>query len=181
MMNRKDKNFKVAFGGVIAGLSIVIMFLTGIIPTLTYAMPAVSGALLMAVVIENGPKFAGVVYAAVAFLSFIVVGDKEAAVMYAMFFGYYPIIKSFIEKKLNKTLSWIVKYIIFNISVIFSYFIVTKLLCITYDDMGAFGDFFLPVLLLLANIVFAIYDIALTRLVTAYLMRWRKNIRRMFK
>lgn len=181
MMNRKDKNFKIAFGGVITALSIVIMFLTGIIPTMTYALPAVSGALLMAVVIEIGPKFAGIVYAAVAFLSFIVVADKEAAVMYAMFFGYYPIIKSFIEKKLNKALSWLVKYIIFNVSVIFSYFIVTKLLCITYDDMGAFGNFFLPVLLLLANFVFAIYDIALTRLVSAYLMCWRKKVKRMFK
>lgn len=180
-MSRKNKNFKVAFGGVIAGLSIVIMFLTGIIPTLTYAMPAVSGALLMAVVIELGSKFAGLVYAAVAALSLIVVADKEAAVMYAMFFGYYPIIKGFIENKFNKVLSWIIKYIIFNTAIIISYFIVTKLLGIPFDDMGVLGDLFLPVLLILANVVFAIYDIALTRLVSAYIISWRKIVRRMFK
>lgn len=68
-------------------LSIVFMFSTGIIPTLTYAIPALCGALLMAVVIELGSVFAGAIYIAVSILSLLVVADKEAAVMYAAFLG----------------------------------------------------------------------------------------------
>lgn len=181
MNSRKDKNFKIAFGGVTSTLSLTIMFLTGLIPTLTYAMPAISGALLMMLVIEINPKFASAVYISVSILSFLVVADKEAAVMYALFFGYYPIIKGFIEKNTKTVLSWIIKYIIFNIAIIGSYFIVTRLLDIGFDDMGLFGKYALPALLALANIVFSIYDVALTRLVSMYLYSWQKYVKRMFK
>ena len=181
MNNIKEKNFKIAFGGITSALSLTIMFLTGLIPTLTYAMPAVSGALLMMLVIEINPKFAGAVYLSVSILSLLIVADKEAAVMYAIFFGYYPIIKGFIEKKTNTVVSWIIKYAIFNIAVICSYFIVTRILGIGFDDMGLFGKYAMPALLAMANIVFAIYDIALTRIITAYLISWQKYVKRMFK
>lgn len=181
MRNNKLRSFKVAFGGIIVALSIVFMFSTGIIPTLTYAIPAMCGALLMAVVIEIGSVFAGAIYIAVSILSLLVVADKEAAVMYVAFFGYYPIIKGFIENKLGKTLSWIIKYIIFNIAMILSYFVISKVFMITFDDIDFLGKYALPALLLVGNIVFALYDIALTRLVTIYLMRWQKYIKRVFK
>lgn len=181
MRKNKERSFKAAFGGIIAALSVVFMFSTGIIPTLTYAIPAICGALLMAVVIELNAKFASLVYVAVSFLSLLVVADKEAAVMYAAFFGYYPIIKSFIERKTGRTISWIIKYLIFNASMVISYFIVSKIFMITFEDLDVFGKFAMPLLLGLGNIVFAIYDIALTRLVTAYLSSWRKYVKRVFK
>lgn len=181
MRDNKIRSFKAAFGGIIAALSIVFMFSTGIIPTLTYAIPALSGALLMAVVIEISPAFAGAIYLAVSILSLLVVADKEAAVMYVAFFGYYPIIKSFIERKTNKTISWIIKYIIFNISMVASYFVVAKVFMISFDDIEFLGKWALPGLLFVGNLVFALYDVALTRLVTAYLIRWQKYVKRVFK
>lgn len=180
-MNMKYRSFKVALGGIIASLSIVLMLLTGIIPVLTYAVPAICGALLMMLVIELGPKFALSVYAAVAILSLLVVADKEAAVMYAAFFGYYPVLKGFLEKHFKKFLCWTVKYIVFNVTMIVSYFIVSRLFGITFSDMDSFGKFAMPILLAAGNVVFALYDVALTRLVTAYLFRWQKHIKKLFK
>lgn len=180
-MNMKYRSFKVALGGIIASLSIVLMLLTGLIPVLTYAVPAICGALLMMLVIELGPKFALSVYAAVAILSMLMVADKEAAVMYAAFFGYYPVLKGFLEKHLKKILCWIMKYIVFNITMIVSYFIVSRVLGITFSDMDSFGEFAMPILLAAGNVVFALYDVALTRLVTAYLFRWQKHIKKLFK
>lgn len=181
-MNRiRTRSFKAAFGGIVAALSVVLMFSTGIVPTLTYAVPAVCGALLMATVIETGAASAAVIYVAVSILSLLIVADKEAAVMYSVFFGYYPIIKSFIEKKCNSIFSWIIKYIIFNFAMILSYFVVAKVFMIPFDDMDFLGKFALPLLLALGNFVFALYDIALTRLVTAYLLNWRKYVKRLFK
>ena len=178
---KKFNSFKVALGGVISALSIVLMFMTGVIATLTYAIPAIAGALLILIVIEISPKFATSVYIAVSILSLLVVADKEAAVMYAMFFGYYPILKGIIEKKLNGVLEWIVKYVIFNISVISAYFVVSKIFMITFEDVDFLGKFALPILLVVCNIVFALYDIALTRLLSSYIYNWRKYIKRVFK
>lgn len=181
-MNKKKFNsFKVAFGGIVAALSVVLMFSTGIVATLTYAIPAIAGGLLIAIVIEIGPKFASAVYVAVSVLSLLIVADKEAAVMYTAFFGYYPILKGFIEKKLNITMSWIVKHIIFNIAIISAYFVVSKVFMISFDDIDFLGEFALPILLLVCNIVFAFYDIALTRIISAYIYNWRKYIKRVFK
>lgn len=181
MRDNNFRSFKVAFGGIIVALSIVLMFSTGIIPTLTYAIPAIVGALLMAIVIEIGPAFASAIYVAVSILSLFMVADKEAAVMYAAFFGYYPIIKSFIERKTGNVASWLIKYIIFNVSMVVSYTVVAKVFMITFDDIEFLGKFALPSLLFMGNIVFALYDIALTRLVTTYLSSWRKYVKRMFK
>ena len=181
-MNKKKFNaFKVALGGVVSALSVVLMFSTGLIPTLTYAIPAMAGMLLIVISIEISPKFATVVYVAVSMLSLLVVADKEAAVMYAAFFGYYPIIKGFIEKKLSGVVEWIVKYVIFNIAVISAYFVVSKIFMISYEDLGSLGKYAMPVFLVICNIVFALYDIALTRLLSAYIYNWRKYIKRMFK
>ena len=49
---------KTAIGGIIAALSIVLMLLTSAIPTLTYAIPAIAGLLLVVIVIEVNKKWA---------------------------------------------------------------------------------------------------------------------------
>ena len=181
MNNKNFNSFKVALGGIISAISIVLMFSTGFFSTLTYAIPAICGALLILIVIEISPKFACAVYVAVSVLSLLIVADKEAAVMYAMFFGYYPIIKGFIERKLNGIYSWLVKYAIFNIAVISAYLVVSKIFMISFDDTEFLGKFAIPLLFLICNIVFAVYDIALTRLLSAYIYNWRKYIKRVFK
>lgn len=181
MNNLKNRSFKVAFGGIVAALSLVFMFSTGIIPTLTYAVPAVCGALLMILVIEVTRGFALSVYLAVAILSLLIVADKEAAVMYTAFFGYYPVIKSIFEYRLKKVMCRTAKYAVFNTAMIVSYFIASKVFGIEYDEVGLIGKYTLFFLLAIGNVVFCLYDIALTRLVSAYLYRWRKYVKRFFK
>ena len=92
---------KTALGGIVAALSVATMFLTAVIPTLTYALPAVAGVLLVVMVIDVGKKWAFGVYAAVSLLSLLVLPDKEAAVLYVFFFGLYPIFKSVLAARLR--------------------------------------------------------------------------------
>lgn len=181
MNKRKQLSSKVALGGVAAALSVLLMCVAGVTSTLVYAIPMLAGALLMVLVIELNPGFATAVYIAVSFLSLLILGNKEAAVMYIAFFGYYPIIKSFLEKYLKNLLCWFVKYVIFNIAMISAYFAVTKIFMISYDDIKGFGKWALPLLLLAGNVIFVMYDILLTRLVTIYLYKWRKYVKRVFK
>ena len=181
MNKRKALSFKVALGGVVAALSLLFMILAGVTSTLVYAIPMITGALLMMLVVEFGHGFATLIYVAVSVLSLLLLGNKEAAIMYVAFFGYYPIIKSILEKHIRSFVCWIVKYLIFNVAIVSSYFITTRIVMISFEDIEALGKFALPLLLLAGNVLFVIYDIMLTRLVSVYLYRWRKSIKRVFK
>lgn len=180
-MTGMKQSSKTAFGGILTALSVVLMFLTGIIPFLTFALPALAGALLILIVMEIGPKWALSVYAAVSILSLLVVADKEAAMMYAAFFGYYPVIKSFLESRLPRWLEWIVKFLIFNVAMVLAYVVIIFVFGIPLDEMEEFGKYAVPILLGMGNVVFFVYDIALTRVIGAYLHRWRQMFHRLFK
>ena len=68
---------KVALCGMICALCTVCMFMTGLFPFATYALPAIAGVLLCVVVIELSPRWALVVYLAVSCLSFLLSPDRE--------------------------------------------------------------------------------------------------------
>ncbi|MBE6747402.1 MAG: hypothetical protein E7558_08155 [Ruminococcaceae bacterium] len=171
---------KTAICGMIAALSVVIMMLT-IIPVMTYAAPAFAGILLMVVVIEINKKWAFGVYAAAGILSLLLATDKEAAVMYVAFFGYYPIIKAVLESKLPRAVEWIVKFLIFNVTMVASYFVLIKVFGISMEDMNELGKYGPLILLALGNVVFVVFDIAITRIATLYIIKWQKQFRRLFK
>lgn len=111
----------------------------------------------------------------------LVVADKEAAMMYAAFFGYYPVIKSFLESKLPRVFEWIVKFLIFNAAMVLAYLVIIFVFGMPLDEMEEFGRYAVPILLGMGNVVFFVYDIALTRVIGAYLHRWRKSFHRLFK
>lgn len=164
----------------IAALSVVIMMLT-IIPVMTYAAPAFAGILLMVVVIEINKKWAFGVYAAAGILSLLLATDKEAAVMYVAFFGYYPIIKAVLESKLPRAVEWIVKFLIFNVTMVAAYFVLIRVFGISMEDMNELGKYGPLILLALGNVVFVVFDIAITRIATLYIIKWQKQFRRLFK
>ena len=77
-MNDKlqSPSFKIALSGVFSSLAIVSMLLSYIIPTATYACPALAGIMLIPIVIEIGKGWALSTYAAVSLLSFVLIGNK---------------------------------------------------------------------------------------------------------
>ena len=172
---------KITIGGMTAALSIALMFMTSFIPFLTYALPAIAGLLLTMIVIEINKKWAWAVFAAVSLLSIFVIADKESAMMYIAFFGYYPIIKSNVEKIKLRWIEWIVKLLIFNAAITVAYFIIIYLFQIPIEEMKSLGRYSLYILYALANGMFILYDIALTQLITAYVRVWRKKFLKVFK
>lgn len=172
------KSTQVALGGLAASLCTLLMFLTGMIPFATYALPAAAGIVLVAVVVENGASTAALVYAAASILAFFVVPDREAALMFIFFFGYYPILKFRMDRISFKPLQYFLKFLLFNVAVVIAYLIVIYLFGIAdiLESFGDFGRYSVLVLLLMGNVVFAIYDFALTNLIWAYLYRLRPRI-----
>lgn len=174
------KSTQVAVGGICASICLFLMFLTCMFPFTQFAFPALAGIILVVVVIENGASTAVLVYTAVSILSIIIVPQKEAALMFIGFFGYYPIIKSKLEKIRLRILELAVKFLIFNISVIGSYIVIIFVLGIDeiLEETGLFGKYSLFALLVLGNIMFYVYDIAVTNISFAYIHWFKPRILR---
>lgn len=167
---------KVSLGGVVAALSLVLMFLTSVIPVGTFAFPTFAGILLVLLVFNLGYGYAFAVYFVTAVLSFLLVTDKEAALYYTIFLGYYPIVKSLVERIPARTVQYVVKFILFNACMIGAFFIGTYLLAIPKESFTLFGMYLPWVFLVLGNIFFVIYDLCITRLVTLYLLKWHNRL-----
>lgn len=175
------KSSKTALGGIIAALSLVLMLLSTVIPFLTYVLPAMAGIILMIMVIEISRKWALAAYFAVSVLSLLILADKETALMYAAFFGYYPIAKSVIEEKMKRIPELITKFLLFNSAVIIAYVLMIYVFQLPIEGLDDFGKFTIPILLVLANIMFFLFDYTLSRLVSLYMGKWRKHFIRIFK
>ena len=176
-----SKSGKIALGGLLTALGVVLMFLTGLIPIGTYALPAIAGVLLIVAVIEIGAKWAWMIYAAVAVLSLLFAADKEAALLFVLFFGYYPVLKSFLERISNKVLSWISKFAVFNVAVGACFFLAVNFLQLPEDSFTVFGIYLPWVFLILGNAVFLIYDIALSGLVATYVEKLHHRVTKTLK
>ena len=176
-----SKSGKIALGGLLTALGVVLMFLTGLIPIGTYALPAIAGVLLIVAVIEIGAKWAWMIYAAVAVLSLLFAADKEAALLFVLFFGYYPVLKSFLERISNKVLSWISKFAVFNVAVVACFFLAVNFLQLPEDSFTVFGIYLPWVFLILGNAVFLIYDIALAGLVATYVEKLHHRVTKTLK
>lgn len=179
-MKQMRQSSKTAVCAMVAALSVVVMMLT-VIPVLTYTAPAFAGLLLIIIVIEIDKKWAVGVYAAVSALGLLIATDKEAAVMYLVFFGYYPIIKAILESKLPRWAEIVIKFLLFNVAMVGCYFILIKVFGMPMDDMNELGKYGPLILLAMGNVVFLLYDFALTKLVIVYQMKWQDKFRKLFK
>ena len=176
MKNGVTSSYQIAFGGVIAAVSLVIMLITGFIPIGTYACPALAGFLLAAVVIELGAGWAWAVFAAVALASVFFAGDKEAALYYMLFFGFYPILKAKIETISTRWGQRAVKCGVFNLCMVAAFYVGVYLLSVPKEAFTLGGVYLPLVFLLFGNLFFIVYDIAATRLITVYIQVWRKKL-----
>ncbi len=169
---------KVAFCGVMAALSTVVMFLTGVFPTVTIAFPAVAGCLLVPVVAEFGRVWGLGTYLVCCVLSFLLAPDREAALIYTLFFGYYPVLLPVLEQIGNRVLKWAAKILLFNAMCLAETALSIYVLGIPWENIGILGKATPVVLLVLANAVFLLYDRALKGLIAVYFQKLHSRVSR---
>ncbi len=170
------KPVKIALCGILAALSIVIMFLAGVVPTMTIALPAIAGCMLIPVTAECGTKYGLTVFAVVSVLGFFVVGGREAWLMYVLFFGYFPAVYGVFDKIKNKRLRFVVKIVLFTVATIAEGLIATFILGIPLDSMGELGKWSVIILIALAEVVFIVYNKAVRNLIALYFLRFRRTL-----
>ncbi len=173
---------KTALGGVGAALMLALMFLLSVFPSATISAPAVASVVMVFAVLELGKGWAFGVYAATAILAVLVLPSKEAAVLFAVFFGYYPIVKAVLEKKaLRRILEWIIKILMFLAIVSAAYYLMIRFMGVEFEEIGKYGRAAIPLLLGFGAVAFVAYDFCLTLFAGEYLRRWQKRFRKRFR
>ena len=170
---------RIALSGVIAGLAVAVMLASAILPSMTYALPMVAGALLVIPAIEFGSGTALSAYAAISILAFILPADKEAALMFVLLFGLYPIIKKFFEQIKLRPLEIFFKFLYFNAAAVGAVSLAFFIFGVPITD-SRLGKWTVPLLLIAGNICFLIYDVTLTQYITLYVRRLQPILRKTF-
>ncbi|MBQ6885433.1 MAG: hypothetical protein IJN56_06830 [Clostridia bacterium] len=170
---------KITLCGLVAAISVMVM-LTSYFPYLTYAIPAIAGLFMIVPLIECGVSWSFGTYIASAAIVFIT-GEMESKILYVMFLGYYPILKSLIEKINKQAVEWLIKLVCFNAAAIAFYYVSTILFSVSFDDFGEWGKYGALLFLALCNVVFVLYDIGISRVASYYIFSLHDKIKRIIK
>lgn len=170
-MKRNGKTFSLTWGAMLTALSVAVLWLSAAVPSGRWALVAVAGLMPTAAVVSGGMANGFAVYAATAALGLLVVPDKLNGLLYLMFFGLYPMVKSLLERLRKRTLSWVLKFLFFDL-----------ILCLWCFALGTLFMPTLPHMLLkrpwlmvtAGNVIFALYDLGLSQLIGRYLSRLGK-------
>lgn len=176
----RDISYRVALGGIVSALCLVTMFLAGILPALYLLLPMIAGVLMMIIAVEVSSSWAMLTYIAVSLLSMIITFDKEAALIFIMLFGHYPVLRMYIEKIQLNGIRWLIKFTVFNVCVI-AYFYVTVYifgLDQMLEEFGEFGRYGAYIMLGIANVIFVLYDINLDNIYRIYRQKLMPKFRK---
>ena len=152
---------KVAFGGVMAALALVIMNLVSMIPIATFVCPTLCMIVLQIVLKLCGSRIGWAWYGAVAILSVLLAPDKEAAAIF-VFVGYYPILKPKMDQlKVDR----LFKFLYFNSVILLMYWLLINLFGMAqiakeYLEMGLAVT---VITLAMGNMIFFMLDRILSR------------------
>ena len=169
---------KITVCGVISALAVVLMLGTNI-PIMLYTVPALTGLLFLVPAIELSPKWAFLCFGITAVLSVILPTEREALIMFVGLFGYYPTVKLLIERLKTRILGMLIKFSVFNVAVTGCFWVTFELLGVNIFQteklsLGAM----IAVVYITGNLAFVIFDFALTRILNAYFLKWRKPVRK---
>ena len=169
----RTKTKKLTIAAMLAALQLVLLYFGTVMPSWKLALTALAGIINAAVLIECGVGSSVLSFVAVSALSALILPQKSLALLYIAFFGYYPLLKSAAEHIRNRVFEWAAKLAVFNVACA---------ICMAALRFGFITDISLPEVALVflwlgLNVVFIIYDIGLTRLISLYIQRIHKTLK----
>lgn len=178
-MKRRTKASVLALCGVLAALAVGLMFLGGTVAFASIACPVLASLVLIPVYCECGWKWGLVWYGAVSLLGLLLAPEKECAILF-VFFGYYPMLKTFFGRLHGgKLLKWVVKLLYINLALCAAYglmIFVFRMPAVS-AEFREYSRWMLAALLALANLTFVVYDILIGRLEIFYFVKLRPKLK----
>ncbi len=176
----KNNSRRVAVCGVLCALSVALLLAGNLLQIGTYAAPMLAAFLLVPVGLEYGRTWALLLYLSTALLSLMLVPDKELALFYALVLGYHPVLHTALANVRPAAVRWAAKLVCFNAALAAMYALLLAVfaspaLAAEFADTGAP---MLAALVVLGNLSFVLFDIALDKLALVYRLRLRQRLRR---
>ncbi len=109
----KSKTGKIAMGGICTALAFIFMFGASFVPGIELTLFLISSLFTAVMVLETGAAGGLSVFAASGLLGLILVPNKMALIPYIICFGYYAVLKYYIEKIKSGILQMTLKVIYF--------------------------------------------------------------------
>ncbi len=155
---------RMALGGVMTALSLVVQLLGGALGIGTYAAPLLGGLCTLLVRHCADCRTALLHWLATALLSLLLCSDKELALLYLLLLGWYPLVRPALGR-LPRLLCLACKLLLFQLAVVL---LCVALLWLVLDGdliaLGCGGLWLNLAALLLGNVTFLLYDNLLCRL-----------------
>lgn len=167
---------KIALAGLLTALSVVILSIGSVIETLDMTVAAIASFVIMLAVIELGSYFPTLIYVASSLLAILLLPNKYGALIYCLFYGFYPMIKPRLENKIrSRWLLFFAKLAIFAVTQA-----AVELLWIFVFASGAVKSSLgiIALTVALSLVTFVIFDFALSFLTVAYKLKWREYIKK---
>ena len=155
---------------ILCALGVILLAIGSLFQFLDISMAALASFLVIFAVIEMGGKYPFLIFVVTALLSILLVPYKTAPLLYLCFAGYYPMLKAVLEGRLPRVWAWVLKVVVFNAALALTLFLSLKLFA-AFDLPEPWHYLAFPV----CSVVFVVYDVALTRVISAYLFRWRQR------
>ena len=155
---------EITLSGILTGLTIVILYLNLLLPISTISILTLASLLVPIALIRGSMKSAILVYVSSSIIGLFIL-PLNIMILYILFFGIYGIVKFYIEKINKLPLEIFIKIIFFNIILFLSFFVFKTFIPIEITKLP------IVIFLIIAEIVFLVYDYALTLLISFYLQR----------
>ncbi|MDR3313185.1 MAG: hypothetical protein LBS96_01865 [Oscillospiraceae bacterium] len=177
---------KLALSGVFTGLALALMWLISFFPAMDYALPAAAGLVAVPVTLELGRGWAWGGFFAAALLALLLLPNKAVPLLYAAFFGYYPILKSLLAQHLPRWAELLLLLAVFNAAMVGGFFLGARLFGLQPkemdDGLGALLGRYAPLAMLAAgNLGFLAFDYAVGNFCRVYAKKWRKKLQRVLR
>ena len=154
-MKRPTKTRRAALCSLTAAGSLALLWTACLAPSGRIGLTAAAGVFSMAAVMEGGRRAGLLSWGASTVLALILLPDKGLAVLYGMFLGLYPVVKSCLERLSKPVLEWGGKLLFFKLALTVGRLALKLLL---FPDIPAVLVYFG------GNAVFLAYDFGLSQL-----------------
>lgn len=167
----------IAFCAISAALGTAVMLLGGIVPIFTYCSPLIASLFLIPAVELYGTAPAVVTWIVTSVLSLLIGADKEAAFFY-VFFGWYPVLKPYLDSLKPGWLRFVLKIFIFSVSTAVMYWLTCFILGIDEIVTSFSSSFWLNAAFLAAIVLcMMLFDRALIGITAMFRARLKKQVK----
>jgi len=164
---RNQNTRALALTALYAAGAVVTLYLGTVIPTMGLSFAALAALFTATSVIEGGMKYGVLCFGAAALLGLLLIPIRSGPILYATFFGAYPLVKSIAERRSSRIVGWAIKFGVFFLALIVYMTILRELFL---GEMVPV-DWAWPVIVLVVTAAFFVYDIGLSKLIDFYLVR----------